>query len=77
VDIGRSRPEAEKLAEEIATFPQTCLRQDRLSAYEQNGMNMKQALENELEHGLKTLASGEIFEGAKRFTKGNGKHGQF
>lgn len=76
VDVGQSRPEAEKLAEEIAAFPQTCLRQDRLSAYEQSGMNMKQALENELEHGLKTLASGEIFEGARRFTKGNGKHGQ-
>ena len=77
VDAGQSRPEAEKLAEEIAAFPQTCLREDRLSAYEQYGLNMKQALENELEHGIKTLASGEIFEGARRFTKGLGKHGQF
>jgi enoyl-CoA hydratase len=77
VDVGQSRLEAEKLAEEIAAFPQTCLREDRLSAYEQFGLNMKQALENELEHGLKTLSSGEIFEGAKRFTKGVGKHGQF
>jgi enoyl-CoA hydratase len=77
VDVGRSRPEAEKLAEEIAAFPQTCLREDRLSTYEQYGLNMKQSLGNELEHGLKTLASGEIFEGAKRFTKGTGKHGQF
>ena len=77
VDVGQSRPEAEKLAQEIAAFPQTCLREDRLSAYEQYGLNMKQALENELEHGIKTLASGEIFEGARRFTKGLGKHGQF
>jgi enoyl-CoA hydratase len=77
VDTGRSRPEAEKLAEEIASFPQTCMREDRLSAYDQYGLNMKQALENELEHGLRTLASGEIFEGAKRFTKGSGRHGRF
>jgi enoyl-CoA hydratase len=53
------------------------MRQDRLSAYEQYGLKMKQALENELEHGLKTLAAGEIREGAARFTKGVGKHGKF
>jgi enoyl-CoA hydratase len=77
VDVGRSRPEAEKLAEEIAAFPQTCLQEDRLSAFEQYGLNMRQALENEFKHGLKTLSSGETFEGAKRFAKGSGKHGQF
>ncbi|WXG47319.1 MAG: crotonase/enoyl-CoA hydratase family protein [Candidatus Atabeyarchaeum deiterrae] len=77
VDDGRSRSEAEQLAREIAAFPQTCMREDRLSTYEQFGLHMKEALENELEHGLKTLASGEIFEGAKRFAKGEGRHGQF
>lgn len=76
VDVGQSRPQAEKLAQEIAAFPQTCLREDRLSAYEQFGLDMKKALENELDHGLRTLSSGEAFEGANRFTKGGGKHGK-
>jgi enoyl-CoA hydratase len=77
VDVGNSRSEAEKLAREIAAFPQICMREDRLSAYEQNGLSIREAMSNEFEHGLKTLQSGETFEGAKRFTKGNGKHGRF
>jgi enoyl-CoA hydratase len=77
VDNGKSRPEAEKLAREIAAFPQTCMREDRLSVYEQLGLGIKEAMKKEFEHGLKTLESGETFEGAKRFSKGAGKHGQF
>jgi enoyl-CoA hydratase len=77
VDVGNSRPEAEKLAREIAAFPQTCMREDRLSAYDQYGLIIREAMSNEFEHGLKTLQSGETFEGAKRFSKGAGKHGEF
>lgn len=77
VDPGQSRTEAEKLAREIAKFPQTCLREDRLSTYEQYGMNLKDALQNEFRHGIKTLESMETFDGAARFTQGEGKHGQF
>ena len=77
VDVGQSRPEAEKLARELTKFPQTCLREDRLSAYEQFGMPLKEALENEFRHGLKTVESNEIFEGATRFVKGSGRHGKF
>jgi enoyl-CoA hydratase len=77
VDVGQSRPEAEKLAKQIAKFPQTCMRGDRLSAYEQFGMTLKEALENEYYHGLKSIQSGETFNGATRFTKGEGRHGKF
>nr|MDO8134565.1 crotonase/enoyl-CoA hydratase family protein [Candidatus Njordarchaeum guaymaensis] len=77
VDIGASRPEAEKLAQEIAAFPQTCMKEDRLSAYEQSGLTLKDAMDREFKHGLKTLESGETFEGAARFTKGKGRHGKF
>jgi len=77
VEIGQSRPEAEKLGQELAKFPQTCLREDRLSAYEQYGMPLKEALENEFQHGLKVVESNEIFEGATRFVKGAGRHGKF
>jgi enoyl-CoA hydratase len=77
VDVGASRSEAEKLAKEIAVFPQTCMKEDRLSAYEQFGLSLKAAMDSEFKHGLKTLESGETFEGAARFSKGKGRHGQF
>ncbi len=77
VDVDKSREDAEKLAREIATFPQTCLREDRLSVYEQFGLNLKDALANEFEHGLKTLASQEHLKGSQVFMDGKGKHGKF
>jgi len=77
VDVGKSREEAEKLAEKISGFPQTCMRNDRLSAYEQFGMNIDEALANEYEHGIKVIESGETFDGAERFAKGEGRHGKF
>ncbi|MHA1265356.1 MAG: crotonase/enoyl-CoA hydratase family protein [Candidatus Helarchaeota archaeon] len=77
VEEGQSRPEAEKLAQEIAKFPQVCLREDRLSVYEQFGRSLQDALDNEFLHGVKTIESNETFEGAKRFVKGEGRHGKF
>jgi enoyl-CoA hydratase len=77
VEDGQSRPEAEKLAREIAAFPKTCMRNDRLSAFEQFGMDLSAAMANEFDYGLKTLASGEYLNGSKAFTEGEGKHGQF
>ncbi|MHA1132355.1 MAG: crotonase/enoyl-CoA hydratase family protein [Candidatus Helarchaeota archaeon] len=77
VEIGQSRPEAENLARQIAKFPQTCMRQDRLSTYEQFGLTLPKALDNEYNHGLITINSGETLEGAGRFAKGDGRHGIF
>jgi len=77
VEDGQARKEAEKLAREIAVFPQTCLRNDRLSSYEQYGLNLKEAMANELELGLKTLESGEYLNGSRAFSNGKGKHGSF
>lgn len=69
--------EAEKLALQIAAFPQTCMRGDRRSAYEQWSMEEDAALQNEFAHGMKTLQSGETVAGASRFTQGSGRHGDF
>ncbi|MHA1343999.1 MAG: crotonase/enoyl-CoA hydratase family protein [Promethearchaeota archaeon] len=77
VKDGTSREEAEKLAREIAKFPQICMRNDRLSVYEQFGLSIHDAMVNEFEYGLKTLAKGEFLQGSKKFSKGNGKHGDF
>ena len=77
VDIGRSRIETEKLARVIAAFPQTCMRNDRFSAYEQFGFDIKGAMVNEFEYGLKTLSSKEYLRGSQAFVEGQGKHGRF
>jgi len=63
------------LAHEIAAFPQICLRNDRLSSYEQWGSTLDRALARETELGLQTIRSGEAVAGATRFLNGEGRHG--
>ena len=77
VDDGQSKIGAEKLAREIAVFPQICMRNDRLSTYEQFGLNIEDAMKKELEFGLKTLDAGEFLMGSRAFINGKGKHGTF
>lgn len=69
--------ESEKLALQLAGFPQTCMRGDRLSAREQWNLSEADALANEFCYGLTTLQSGETVKGAGRFTQGLGRHGNF
>jgi enoyl-CoA hydratase len=66
VPAGRARAAAEELARELAALPQVCMRQDRLSAYEQFGMSLDEALTNELRHGMISLTEG-ITDGARAF----------
>ena len=73
---GQALASAVALASEIAAFPQTCVRHDRLSALEQWDLSESQATVNEIRHGLVTIASGETVEGATRFARGEGRHGQ-
>ena len=74
---GNALSAARELAYQIAAFPQTGLRNDRLSAIEQWGLDEKTAIENELRHGRMTNASGEGKGGAARFSRGEGRHGNF
>lgn len=69
--------EAEKLATQIAAFPQTCLRGDRRSAYAQWPLNEAAAMAFEFQQGVATLQSGETLAGASRFRDGGGRHGDF
>ena len=64
------------LAKDIAAFPQTCVRHDRLSALEQWDLSEPQAVVNEVRHALAVIATGETLEGAARFTGGAGRHGR-
>ncbi len=75
VKDGTAREEAEKLAAQIAGFPQTCMRHDRLSAREQFDFTFDEAMKNELRHGMSALSDPEIMEGVKKFAKGSGRHG--
>ncbi len=75
VPDGTSQAAAEQLAAEIALFPQTCLRHDRLSSYEQWGLSLPEALHNEFRHGTQSLASGDAELGASAFRDGKGRHG--
>ncbi|MGI5430075.1 crotonase/enoyl-CoA hydratase family protein [Streptomyces sp. CA-179760] len=75
VPVGRARAEAEELAAAIAGFPQACLRADRASVLDQEGLDEPAALRAEFRHGTGVLA--ESVEGAARFASGAGRHGSF
>ena len=74
---GMALSEAQNLAQQLAEFPQLCLRSDRRSSYEQWGMSFEDALRNETVLGRETIESGETREGATRFAQGAGRHGDF
>jgi len=63
------------LARELAAFPQRCLREDRLSLLEQDGLDEPAALANELGHGVQSLE--DVRAGLERFRAGAGRHGTF
>jgi enoyl-CoA hydratase len=75
VPTGRARAEAEELAAAIADFPQSCLRSDRASVLDQEGLVEEAAMRVELRYGMDVLAEG--MEGAARFASGAGRHGSF
>ena len=68
---------ATELAQQIAAFPQHCLRNDRASVFAQHGLPLVDALAQEFALGRRTLDSGESVSGAQRFSAGIGRHGRF
>ncbi|MET8139625.1 crotonase/enoyl-CoA hydratase family protein [Sphaerisporangium sp. NPDC005288] len=74
VPPGTARAHAEELALQLAGHPQECMRQDRLSALEQEGLAEEEALRNEYRHGLLSLR-GAVAENVGRFRSGAGRHG--
>ncbi|MGZ4351194.1 MAG: crotonase/enoyl-CoA hydratase family protein [Solirubrobacteraceae bacterium] len=75
VPRGASLAAAQQLAAELARFPQTCLREDRLSLLEQEGLGEAEAIAGELAHGQRSLL--EVQDGLERFRSGAGRHGAF
>ena len=76
VPHGQALAEAIALAQQLTRFPQTCLRSDRRSSYEQWGLDVAAALVNEAERGLPALQA-EARSGAARFAEGKGRGGNF
>jgi len=72
---GQALAEAQALAVRLAAFPQTCLRGDRASVLEQDGLDEAAALANEFRIGMASLAADGI-TGAARFAAGAGRHGE-
>jgi len=75
VEPAQGLAQAQRLAREIAAFPQAALRADRESVLHQWGMGLEEAAEAELTYGVKAISTGEAIEGAQRFAGGEGRHG--
>ncbi len=76
VEPGTALDAAVELGARLAAFPQTCLRNDRLSMLESSGVPEGEALGIEFRYGLASLADGAV-DGATRFSGGAGRHGSF
>ena len=73
---GQALAEAIALAGQLADRPQTCMRSDRRSSYEQWSLEVAQALVNEARCGMPALLA-ETQSGAARFAAGKGRGGSF
>jgi enoyl-CoA hydratase len=73
---GGARAKAEELAQEIARFPQACMRADRRSAIRSHALGMREALVLEWYNGRQAVIEDGV-AGATRFKDGLGRHGDF
>jgi enoyl-CoA hydratase len=76
VEPGGALAEAQKVARDIAAFPQGAMRADRLSALRQWSLSVEEAMRAEHRGGVEVLASGEAQRGARLFAEGSGRHGK-
>jgi enoyl-CoA hydratase len=61
------------LAHDLAQLPQTCMRMDRLSSYEQWDLAFDAAMDNELVRGRTSMRAPD--QAVDRFVAGQGRHG--
>ena len=77
VSPGQSLNRAVELAQILAKFPQTCLRNDRQAVYGSLGKELTEGLQLEVKLGVETIKSGEPLAGSREFTSGKGRKGKF
>ena len=73
VPAGQALSAAQELAAQLAAFPQACLRSDRASALDAEGLDETAAFASEFAHGRAALADAQA--GVARFAAGQGRHG--
>lgn len=76
VPAGQALPAAQELARQLAAFPQVCLRSDRRSLLDGEGLDENAALRQEFAYGQAAITT-EALPGAARFSSGEGRHGAF
>ncbi|PVD32497.1 hypothetical protein C0Q70_07936 [Pomacea canaliculata] len=78
VATGTALGQALQLANSLVKFPQACMRADRASCYYSTfqAASMQEALQQEWTAGIEVIKS-EAIQGANRFAKGAGRHGDF
>ena len=64
---------AVELARQLAQLPQTCMRMDRMSVYEQWDLTFDEAMDNELALGRVSMRAPD--QTVDRFVAGEGRHG--
>lgn len=77
VPSGTALAAALDLAQDIARFPQLCLRGDRMSAIQQWDLPFDEAMANEVKQGMVAIRADETRKGAARFAAGKGRGGKF
>ena len=75
VPAGAARDAAQRLAAELAQLPQTCMRQDRMSAIESVDTDHDTAMAGEFAHGMTSLADPALIANVTRFRDGAGRGG--
>ena len=76
VESGGARAAADRMAREIARFPQAAVRADRRSLIETYGLPIREAMRREWVNGVEAHFQ-EGAAGAGRFAGGLGRHGDF
>lgn len=74
---GEALQVALELANDIARYPQACMRADRRSLHHSWGRSLGEAMADEFQWGIEAVTSGETLAGATRFSEGKGRHGDF
>lgn len=77
VPKGEHLLKAKEIALALAEFPQAALLNDRQAVYQGLGKSLPEGLKLEAELGWETIKTGESAAGAKAFTEGIGRGGEF
>jgi enoyl-CoA hydratase len=72
---GTAREAAEALAADLSALPQTCLRNDRMSAIESVTLDHDSAMAGEFTHGMASLSDPSLLASVTRFREGAGRGG--